>query len=167
MDSRNDDSQAQMRALMAMLGPPNPAYIRARRAWERCEICGRCGRSIAAGEPVRVTRICAGDSSATAPTCAACRPSWESDFQFRPPQPCDGCGRMVSVRPRAIIRKVVVCSERCGWTARNRLRAKRGTWMRRRCCSVCGTEFVATRVDAKTCSNACRQRAYRQRSAAG
>jgi hypothetical protein len=30
-------------------------------------------------------------------------------------------------------------------------------------CTVCNTDFVAKRVDAKFCSSACRQRSYRQR----
>jgi hypothetical protein len=30
-------------------------------------------------------------------------------------------------------------------------------------CRVCGTEFTATRADARYCSNACRQDAYRKR----
>jgi hypothetical protein len=32
-----------------------------------------------------------------------------------------------------------------------------------RACSSCGTEFVTTRRDARFCSDACRQRAFRQR----
>jgi len=32
-------------------------------------------------------------------------------------------------------------------------------------CSVCGKEFLQARSDAKTCGSACRQRAYRVRSA--
>jgi hypothetical protein len=34
-----------------------------------------------------------------------------------------------------------------------------------RICGQCGTEFVASRRDARWCSNACRQRAWRQRRA--
>jgi hypothetical protein len=32
-----------------------------------------------------------------------------------------------------------------------------------RVCEVCGEEFTATRRDSKTCSNGCRQKAYRRR----
>jgi predicted nucleic acid-binding Zn ribbon protein len=30
-------------------------------------------------------------------------------------------------------------------------------------CEVCGEEFTATRRDQKTCSRACKQKAYRRR----
>jgi len=34
-------------------------------------------------------------------------------------------------------------------------------------CEVCGEQFTATRRDAKTCSPACKQKAYRQRQKQG
>jgi len=37
---------------------------------------------------------------------------------------------------------------------------------REKVCGVCGEEFTAKRVDAKTCSPACKQKAYRRRRAA-
>jgi hypothetical protein len=45
----------------------------------------------------------------------------------------------------------------------------RGEWSGRvhaRPCAVCGTEFRPWRGDARYCSNACRQKAYRGRKAA-
>jgi hypothetical protein len=35
---------------------------------------------------------------------------------------------------------------------------------RKKVCEVCGEEFTATRRDAKTCSKACKQKAYRWRN---
>ena len=34
---------------------------------------------------------------------------------------------------------------------------------RKKVCEVCGEEFIASRRDAKTCSEKCKQIAYRQR----
>jgi predicted nucleic acid-binding Zn ribbon protein len=34
---------------------------------------------------------------------------------------------------------------------------------RQKVCEVCGEEFLATRRDTKTCSDGCKQKAYRQR----
>jgi len=34
---------------------------------------------------------------------------------------------------------------------------------RSKVCEVCGEEFTATRRDSKTCSDGCRQKAYRRR----
>jgi predicted nucleic acid-binding Zn ribbon protein len=55
------------------------------------------------------------------------------------------------------------CSDACRYTYHNRRRHIRTTATWEKVCEVCGEEFTATRVDTKTCSPACRQRAYRQR----
>jgi len=34
---------------------------------------------------------------------------------------------------------------------------------RKTVCKVCGEEFIASRRDAKTCSDGCKQKAYRRR----
>jgi predicted nucleic acid-binding Zn ribbon protein len=54
------------------------------------------------------------------------------------------------------------CSDECRWTYHNRLRHDRGEPDRQKVCEVCGTEFTATRSDAKTCSPRCRQRLRRR-----
>jgi len=36
-----------------------------------------------------------------------------------------------------------------------------------RACATCGEDFTWTRADARYCSNACRQSAYRERKANG
>jgi hypothetical protein len=54
-----------------------------------------------------------------------------------------------------------VCSDACRMRVR---RAKRRTAKPRQSCTVCGKRFAARRSDARTCSPACRQRAYRDRA---
>jgi hypothetical protein len=156
----------EARALMAIVGPANPRHLLASGAWKRCAFCGQCGRAIADGEPVRVTWVYVGDGGVRAPTCADCpqRSLLERDSDFLDPEPCHGCGRMVAVRTRRGQRKVVACSERCAWTARNRRRATVAAILRRRRCLACNEAFAAPRSDARYCSSACRQRAYRQRA---
>jgi putative metallohydrolase (TIGR04338 family) len=53
------------------------------------------------------------------------------------------------------------CSDECRWTYHNRLRHERGEDDRQKVCQICGTEFTASRADAKTCSPKCRQRLRR------
>jgi predicted nucleic acid-binding Zn ribbon protein len=54
------------------------------------------------------------------------------------------------------------CSDRCRWTYHNRLRGARMAARRgNRVCEVCGEHFTPKRMDAKTCSPACRQKKYR------
>ena len=68
---------------------------------------------------------------------------------------CATCMRPISVLTdthyRTPYTRPLYCSEEC----RN--------WRPEKVCEVCGSEFVATRADAKTCSPKCRQAAYRRR----
>jgi hypothetical protein len=51
-----------------------------------------------------------------------------------------------------------------GDNARPRLiKTWRGPWIDKDRCEICGEEFTASRRDAKTCSDGCKQKAYRQR----
>lgn len=152
--TRNDETVAMAKAIPAQMGRPSPAWRRARHAREWCESCGRCGQTIAPGEPVRLAKVHVGGASVTPPTCAACRPRWERDRDFRQPAPCGGRGRLVSVLRRGRPRTVIACSEQCDRTVRNRRR-----------CPICKAEFVATRSDNRYCTAACRQKAYRSRAA--
>ena len=79
-----------------------------------------------------------------------------TDTDTQTPQ-CLECDMVLSHRHR-------FCSDRCRWTYHNRRRHQRTAADRERVCEVCGNEFTATRRDAKTCSAACKQRAYRQRA---
>jgi predicted nucleic acid-binding Zn ribbon protein len=78
--------------------------------------------------------------------------------------PCPMCERKVvideSKREREGRRAHILCSEECRRQFRN---ASRRTKPHSSECVVCGAEFVSKRSDQKTCSDACRQKAYRER----
>jgi hypothetical protein len=95
---------------------------------------------------------------------------------------CDGCGRLVIyagsssgfTRVGWVLNTAAaryeeralgfICSERC----RGRIRsAEKATEPDARDCVVCGRSFTPARRDARTCSNACRQAAYRDRHRLG
>ena len=125
--------------------------------------CGRCGTAIAAGEPVAVRWVdytCRDKNFfatyAIVATCIACGGHKSDTFE-----PCAGCRRPTANRE--------FCSEACrvrAWTwersdARDEARAAR-----RLHCTRCGRPFTpARRGDARYCSAACRQAAYRVRRA--
>ena len=54
------------------------------------------------------------------------------------------------------------CSEKCRWTHHNHLRTASAEQNRQKICVVCGVEFRARRVDARTCSPRCRKRLSRR-----
>lgn len=60
----------------------------------------------------------------------------------------------------------ITCSERCRDRLRSARRAAAAAEERAgRTCEACGDPFTPRRADARYCSNACRQDAYRQRKA--
>jgi hypothetical protein len=143
-----------------------------RRAMETAEVCGKCGRELGAGDPIwRVMlshRCWTGTSHCLVPVCESCGKSHDQDprYGFMPRQLCEYCGRVVVNRatPRQWQSEHVFCCERC----KRRYFTKRAKEQRARArqdlrCEVCGEPFEAARSDAKYCSNACRQRAYRER----
>ena len=71
---------------------------------------------------------------------------------------CQNCGHST--------RRGRFCSDACRYAYHNRKRHLRTAANWDKVCEVCGEEFVATRIDTKTCSPACRQKAYRQRARA-
>lgn len=150
------------------------------RAGRTGGVCAACDRGLSAGEPVwriRVSRqVLAGWGSRIIPVCLACRPNpatdpWLAQFgpRFLPVQPCGGCGRPVHNLDdgKQYRRRHPACSERCKRTSYGRARRERRYAARQRICEGCGLRFSATRSDAKYHSNACRQRAYRDRSTLG
>ena len=74
---------------------------------------------------------------------------------------CDECGMQLPRHHRGRF-----CSDGCRWTFHNHQRHKRSAAARVKVCEVCGETFTPSRSDAKTCSDACRQKAYRQRARA-
>jgi hypothetical protein len=69
---------------------------------------------------------------------------------------CKGCGQRMKLNQYW---RKSACSNRC----EQRERRARRLAHRRRYCATCKMAFTPKRADARFCSNACRQRAYRTR----
>ena len=127
-------------------------------------LCGLCGRTLALGEPVWRPRIGLGRSLSGAwghwqivPACAECTP-----IEGEPSGPCGGCGRPVHDEWGRPSHQMVVCCEACRPKAQAAsARAARARKRAGKTCSLCKNSFTPARDDARFCSNACRQRAYR------
>ena len=78
---------------------------------------------------------------------------------------CQHCGRGVTVREHFARHKNAkfFCSGRCSAGFHNARRDARNALAREKVCEVCSQDFTATRRNAKTCSPACKQKAYRNR----
>jgi predicted nucleic acid-binding Zn ribbon protein len=78
-------------------------------------------------------------------------------------QLCAHCERsMVSPLKPSELRRTF-CSDPCLRAYHNQLRKEKRAEEREKVCEVCGKKFTATRPDTKTCSEVCKQKAYRQR----
>lgn len=55
------------------------------------------------------------------------------------------------------------CSQRCQNDAYLKRRKQRKALEKEKICSICGKQFTAKKRDAMYCSDACKQKAYRQR----
>jgi hypothetical protein len=125
--------------------------------------CARCGHEFTPDEPVWRRRLSFGSTRwAMAPLCERCR----TDRQYLEAAPCEGCGRPVHNEMGFRPRRRTFCCEDCdkaavAKAARERRSDARGT----RQCDSCGETFEPSRTDARYCSNACRQRAHRRRTA--
>ncbi len=78
-------------------------------------------------------------------------------------EPCAECGRPTIRFQQHFNRKHTFCCEPCEVAFHNHRRRKP---KEEKVCEVCGEEFTANRADAKTCSPACKQKAYRRRKGA-
>jgi hypothetical protein len=96
--------------------------------------------------------------------CSSCAPEWLSpERDAIVMQLCAHCERpMISPLDLSALRRTF-CSDRCKEAYHDQLREEKKTEARKKVCEVCGEEFTATRRDAKTCSDGCKQKAYRQR----
>jgi hypothetical protein len=133
-------------------------------------LCQRCGWKFTQDEIVYLVRDYElfGDWIAV---CARCADDEEREA-CRLDGQCKGCGqpmRTPYMRTRSNIWtgecNVItanVCSKRCEQRYRRRLQRERGSGAETRC-TVCGVGFRPKRDDAKFCSSACRQWAYRRR----
>jgi hypothetical protein len=154
------------------------AVIEARRS---AKVCGCCGREMTSQEPayfgaevyvgmrplrwnmVDRPRICEPRYERTV-LCESCAPEWlslERDDVIM--QLCAHCERpMVSRLELSELRRTL-CSDPCRRAYQNQVRKEKRAEERKKVCEVCGEEFTGTRRDQKTCSDGCRQKAYRRR----
>jgi hypothetical protein len=96
--------------------------------------------------------------------CAACAHKRYPWYHERPHVTiCRRCGRRRH-RNRGWGTSRAYCCDACAHAADlKRRRSRRRTWHPKQTCATCGAAFTPTRSDARYCSPACRQRAYRQR----
>jgi hypothetical protein len=128
--------------------------------------CGKCQQQLTAAEPVfrlfinlRVNwqMVCGPCETAASKACAF-PPLWDL------PRCCSQCGRSVFVDspPRKV--RYFVCGAECRQAAHKasyrRMHPTRSP-VERQC--LCGAAFTPKRNEAKFCSAACKQRAYRAR----
>lgn len=78
--------------------------------------------------------------------------------------PCDWCGRTFHARAHWRLYCTPACRQ--AYASRVYYEQHRQVLPTARACEMCGASFTPKRSDARTCSNACRQRAYRQRGGA-
>jgi hypothetical protein len=74
---------------------------------------------------------------------------------------CRLCGGLLGDHPSRPRR---FCSDRCRWISNNRERRSRRAIGRIKACQACQKSFYPKREDARFCSAACKQRAYRLRA---
>jgi hypothetical protein len=153
----------------------------AREARATARRCGCCSRELRSQEPayfgaevyvgmtplywdrVSKPRICQPLYERTV-LCEACAPEWLSpERDDVVTQLCAYCERPMISRLDLSELQRTLCSEPCRHAYQNQVRKEKRAEERKKVCDVCGEEFTATRRDAKTCSKACKQKAYRGR----
>jgi endogenous inhibitor of DNA gyrase (YacG/DUF329 family) len=129
--------------------------------------CAQCERPIDVSEPVWRKSLhtgygfFGGRCSTIAPCCEQCTPP-EYQNEYLGPTPCEGCSRPVYAEVDRRRRRRVFCSDKC----KGQVQAREAREMRRLDpipCETCGEVFEPSRSDARFCSDACRQIAYRPR----
>jgi hypothetical protein len=153
----------------------------AREARKTAAVCGCCGRKLPSKEltyfgakvyvgmwtlywdRVRKPQICKPRYERTV-LCGSCAPDWlSSDRDDVVTQLCANCERPMVSRLALSELQRTLCSDPCRRAYQNQVRKKQRAEERKKSCEVCGEEFTATRRDSKTCSDGCRQKAYRRR----
>jgi hypothetical protein len=131
--------------------------------------CDRCKHVLAPDAPIWYVALgyfskSLGQGKATGRVCRGCAEKhfylgkwWQ---RWQPPRPCTQCGRLVHWPEKRLRPKHFVCSPEC---------ARRAYYPNHRpavvrACASCGEQFTPKRGDARFCSIACKQRAYRIRS---
>ncbi len=131
-------------------------------------LCDRCDRSFEDGDVAHVKRYgvdspWGGSSWKLTATCEECVSSWHPSWleNRKEPIPCAGdCGLLISHWSHYSERPPRACSYRCRQRANLE---QRRVQPRSRKCETCAEEFTPKRADARYCSSACRQDAYRKR----
>jgi hypothetical protein len=153
----------------------------ARKARTTAAVCGCCGRKLPSKEPayfgakvyvgmwalywdrVRKPQICKLRYERTV-LCGSCAPDWlSSQRDDVVMQLCAHCERPMVLRLDFSELQRTFCSNACWDAYHSQLRKKKRSEERQKVCEVCGEEFTASRRDTKTCSDGCKQKAYRQR----
>ena len=153
----------------------------AREATKTARVCGCCGQKLPPDEPAffgakiyvgmcslywdRVSKpqICKLLYERTV-LCGSCAPEWLSpERDDVVTQLCAHCERPMVSRLALSTLQRTLCSDSCRRAYQNQVRKERRTEERKKVCEICGEEFTATRRDQKTCSKACKQKAYRRR----
>jgi hypothetical protein len=128
--------------------------------------CDWCGGDILAGAPVvRYEYIIFRDDGAYS-LDHLCKPCAADLTLSKEPRPCEQCKRPVYFADR--YRSRALCSKRCEIKFYRTNPIQQLNWYGRKSptlipCQTCGEAFHPKRKDARTCSAACRQKAYRQR----
>jgi hypothetical protein len=128
--------------------------------------CGQCKRQLTAAEPVY--RLFINGRVNWQMVCSPCEAAARKASGFPPiwrlPHCCSQCARPVYMDcpPRKV--RYFVCGAECRQAAHNAnyRRMHPRSRVERQC--LCGAAFTPKRNDAKFCSVACKQRAYRERA---
>ncbi len=138
-------------------------------------MCGVCGKPFGAGEVIWRGAAPAPPASERrpdlVPMCDSCRYKAKDggfDSIWAEPEPCEACGRPVrNLRKRPARRRYITCSERCRRRVQKARESDFRALARLKVCATCRDPFEGSRSDARYCSPACRQKAYRQRGKKG
>lgn len=149
------------------------------RRWKRpsetASSCWLCDRRMGRRNVVYRTRVrlgrglYGGTSWTIVPLCRRCRPiapePWQSWSWDRGPKPCQTCSRPVLNQVTRRRRRHTFCSDACEkeYHAARQANRRREAAMLEKECATCSAAFTAARSDARYCSDACRQKAYRMR----
>jgi hypothetical protein len=156
------------------------AEFLAREARKTARVCGCCSQKLSPENPAyrgakvyvgmmplswdraRKPRICEPLYKRTV-LCGSCAPEWLSPKREDViTQLCAQCERPMVSRLKVSELRRTFCSDSCQRAYHNQMRKEKRAEARKKVCEVCDEEFTATKRDAKTCSKACKQKAYRR-----
>jgi hypothetical protein len=163
-----DEHARHIHKILGVTGddPQRARRIAIRNAQADGSHCAQCRQALAATDPVWRKSLYMGPGffgsrrDTIAPCCRRCTPAKAGEYLG--PEPCGGCGRPVYTEDDRRMRVRVICSDKC----RQQVRAREARELRRLDpipCETCGEIFEPARSDARFCSGACKQAAYRRR----